>query len=101
MKRSRSGSNQTDVPVKPVCPNAFGHIFVPALEFSDGVSQPGARDEPGGIFWRVINARTRLADSLGSGNARCEPRGGAPCRLSSSQVANLRKSRPVLKNPAC
>src|SRR5213596_18601 len=28
MKRSRSGSNQTDVPVKPVCPNASGPIFV-------------------------------------------------------------------------
>src|SRR2546427_8943980 len=55
MNTPRSGSNQMDVPVKPVCPNAFGPIFVPALESSDGVSQPSARDEPGGMSCFVVN----------------------------------------------
>src|SRR5438045_382918 len=56
MKRSRSGSNQMDVPVKPVCPNASGPIFVPALERSEGVSHPNARLDPGGMFWRRVNS---------------------------------------------
>ena len=47
--------------MKPVCPKAAGPIFVPALEFSDGVSHPSARDDPAGMFCRVVNARTVLA----------------------------------------
>ena len=56
MKRSFSGSIQIDVPVKPVCPNVWAPSFVPALEFSDGVSQPNARDEPFGTSWRRVNS---------------------------------------------
>src|SRR5207245_3320486 len=60
MKRSRSGSIHIDVPVKPVWPNERRESFAPALEYpeSDGVSQPSARVEPAGMFWRVVNSET-------------------------------------------
>src|SRR5262245_59574788 len=50
--RSLSGSIQIDVPVYPVWPNERRESFAPALEYpeSDGVSQPSARVEPGGMF---------------------------------------------------
>src|SRR5206468_8424349 len=85
MKRLRSGSNQMDVPVKPVCPNAFGPIFVPALELSDGVSQPRAREELGGIPCRCVNSRACSESIVLSRN---------------NHVANLDKSGALLNNPA-
>src|SRR5574341_205426 len=60
MNKSLSGSIQIDVPVNPVCPNATAVSFVPALEPGDGVSQPRAREEPGGRSARTTNERTRL-----------------------------------------
>src|SRR5512135_364224 len=54
--RSWSGSTQMDVPVKPVCPNAWAERRSPALEFSLGVSQPSARLEKPGRSTRVNSA---------------------------------------------
>src|SRR5256886_5639700 len=52
------GSIHSDVPVKPVCPNARGDRPVPALEVdsggSGGVSQPSAREDPGTTPWRRV-----------------------------------------------
>src|SRR3989442_2352516 len=101
MKRLRSGSNQMDVPVKPVWPNAFGPIFVPALEFSDGVSQPRAREEPGGMFWRWVNNRTVSLLMHGAGGPQYRTWLGSSILKQSNHVANFAKSDALLNSPAC
>src|SRR5947208_7482399 len=100
MKTFLSGSNQMDVPVKLVCPKAAGPIYVPALEFSDGVSHTSARDDPAGMFCRVVNARTVLALIAGAFTPGCQPALNAPRRSSSSHAANRGRSVPRLKEPA-
>src|SRR5713226_6875335 len=100
MKTLRSGSNQMDVPVKPVWPKAFGPIFVPALEFSEGVSQPNARDEPAGMLWRCVNVRT--SDFLKFGGQRTSPHSSSRSdRFASNHRANRARSGAVLNSPAC
>ena len=64
-KRSRAGSIQIEVPVKPVCPNEPGEKSTPAEEpSSDQVSQPRARDSPPGSAWRRVNASTAARETI-------------------------------------
>src|SRR6267154_3973134 len=101
MKRPRSGSIQMDVPVKPVCPNALGPIFVPALEFSDGVSQPRAREEPGGMFCRCVNKSTVLLPISRHAAGGPQYLSGPSILTKSNDAANLARSGAVLNSPAC
>src|SRR5882672_5365434 len=62
--RSRSGSIQSDVPVKPTWPNADDDIRVPHDEVGSIVSQPSARELPGTVLF-VVNARTSSGEKGG------------------------------------
>src|SRR2546428_361254 len=62
--RSRSGSIQSDVPVKPTWPNAEDDIRVPHDEAGSIVSQPSARELPGTVLF-VVNSRTSSAEKGG------------------------------------
>src|SRR5439155_14128338 len=108
--RSRSGSSQIDVPVNPVCPKACAKSLVPALECSEGVSQPRAREEPGGKSWRRVNCSTkdggrrRRSEEDGDCLPRLPPTSSdllRPSLTSSNHSANRAKSPAVLNNPAC
>ena len=54
-KRSRSGSIQSDVPVKPVWPKLSGEKYLPAEEIGGvGTSQPNVLAELP-TAWRAVN----------------------------------------------
>ena len=93
MNRSRSGSSQIDVPVKPVWPNARRDSRVPALEYpeSEGVSQPSARVEPGTTCWRRVNS------AIVSARISCSVSQAPPF---SSSAAKRDRSRAFENSPA-
>src|ERR1700735_2183939 len=63
-KRSRSGSIQSDVPVKPVCPKLLAEKYWPADEVGGvGTSHPRVRAESP-IFILVANSRTVARDTI-------------------------------------
>src|SRR3954469_20513905 len=57
---SRSGSIQSDVPVKPVCPYAFALMYLPQPNSPAQVSQPSARVPAA----RLVNSATVLSATM-------------------------------------
>ena len=54
----RSGSIQSDVPVKPRCPKDRGEKCLPDDEGCEGVSHPRAREVPAGVVSRRVKRST-------------------------------------------